>query len=268
MRYSLRPGGGRSAAWSIAHSCGRSASHSATPALTSSTRPSSAAGRERRATWGSTRSGWRSPPSSSICVAKRPAPGRKLTQMGRPLDPALLGRHEHCLRAVQGAQLAVNVVQVAADGARGEVELRGDLLVDLALRETPEDVQLSRGERTRAGCPATCPLALGKLVEDMAHRQLVQAAVIGGLDQVPGADRAVLDVGGDHVGDSDHGTHSLRLAGVVALDRLRDAGVDAPAPGEDAADESVVDAELAALLGDPVIGGCAPPVEALGVAGM
>ena len=46
------------------------------------------------------------------------------------------------------------------------------------------------------------------------------------------------------------------------------AGVDAPAPGEDAADESVVDAELAALLGDPVIGGCAAPVEALGVAGM
>ena len=45
-------------------------------------------------------------------------------------------------------------------------------------------------------------------------------------------------------------------------------GVNPPAPGEDAADQGVVDAELAALRGDPVIGGGAAPVEALGVARM
>jgi hypothetical protein len=71
------------------------------------------------------------------------------------LDPALLGRHEHCLSPVQRAELAVHVVQVTADGARGEIELRGDLLVDLALGEAPEDVQLPRGERIRAGRTAT-----------------------------------------------------------------------------------------------------------------
>ena len=75
-------------------------------------------------------------------------------------------------------------------------------------------------------------------------------------------------MGGDHVGEADHGGHALGLAGVVALDRLGDAGVDAPAPGEDAADERVVDAELAALLGDPLVGGGAAAVEALGIAGM
>ena len=75
-------------------------------------------------------------------------------------------------------------------------------------------------------------------------------------------------MGGDHVRDADHGGHALGLTGVVALDRLGDARVDAPAAGENAADEGVVDAELATLLGDAVVGRGAAAVEALGVARM
>src|SRR5581483_1012156 len=62
--------------------------------------------------------------------------------------------------------------------------------------------------------------------------------------------------------------HPLGLAGVMALDRLGNAGVNAPAPGEHAADQRMVDAELATLLGDPVVGRSGPAVEALGVTGM
>ena len=89
--------------------------------------------------------------------------------------------------------------------------------------------------------------------------------MLGGLDQVLGRDRAVLEVGGDHVCEAEHRGHSLGLMGVVALDRLADARVDAPATGENAADEGVVDAELATLLGDPLVRGRAAAVEALGV---
>ena len=55
---------------------------------------------------------------------------------------------------------------------------------------------------------------------------------------------------------------------MVSLDGLGDAGVDAPAAGEDTADEGVVDAELAALGGDPLVRGGPAAVEALRVAGM
>ena len=54
----------------------------------------------------------------------------------------------------------------------------------------------------------------------------------------------------------------------MALDGLGDAGVKAPAPGEYAADQSVIDAKLATLLGDPLVRGRAAAVEALGVARM
>src|SRR5262249_28590379 len=108
-----------------------------------------------RSTWRSTRSAWRSPPRGSTCAAPPPLREEGRAHGEDSLDPALLGRHEDRLCAVQGAQLPVHVVQVAPDGARREIELGGDLLVDLALGETPEDVQLSRGERTRAGGPAT-----------------------------------------------------------------------------------------------------------------
>jgi hypothetical protein len=54
----------------------------------------------------------------------------------------------------------------------------------------------------------------------------------------------------------------------MALDGFGDAGMDAPASGENPADECVIDAELAALLGDPVVGCGTATVEALGVARM
>src|SRR4029453_13752518 len=44
--------------------------------------------------------------------------------------------------------------------------------------------------------------------------------------------------------------------------------VQAPAPGEHSADEGVVDPELAALAGDPILGGRAAGIEALRVVGM
>jgi hypothetical protein len=109
---------------------------------------------------------------------------------------------------------------------------------------------------------------LGKLVENHPDRPLVEAAVLGGLDQILRGDRAVLEVGGDHVGEAEHGGHALGLVGVVALDGLGDARVHAPATGEDTADEGVIDAELPALLGDPLVGGCAAAVEPLGVPGV
>src|SRR5580692_219229 len=49
------------------------------------------------------------------------------------LKPAALGGDQHCLCTIDGAELAVDVVEVGADGARGERQLVGDLLVDLAL---------------------------------------------------------------------------------------------------------------------------------------
>ena len=80
---------------------------------------------------------------------------------------------------------------------------------------------------------------------------------------------AVLDVGDDHVGDADRPPPMpSAFVGVVALDGLGDPRVHAPAAGQDPADEGVVDAELAALGVDAVVGGAAAAVEALGVAGM
>ncbi len=54
----------------------------------------------------------------------------------------------------------------------------------------------------------------------------------------------------------------------MLLDGLGDPLVKPPAAGQDAADERVVDAELAALGVDAVVRGAAAAVEALGVAGM
>src|SRR5882757_5557748 len=65
------------------------------------------------------------------------------------LQPAALGGHEDGLRAVDRAELAVDVVQVRADRARRQRELVGDLLVDLALGEALEHLALARRERAR-----------------------------------------------------------------------------------------------------------------------
>src|SRR4051812_6304526 len=68
-------------------------------------------------------------------------PGRDAPRSG--LQPAALGGDEDGLGAVDRAELAVDVVQVRAHGARRERELVGDLLVDAALGEALEDLELA-----------------------------------------------------------------------------------------------------------------------------
>src|SRR5579864_3540886 len=64
-----------------------------------------------------------------------------------PLQPAALGGDEDGLRPVDGAELAVDVVEVGANCARREHQVRRDLLVDLALGEEPQHVALATGQR-------------------------------------------------------------------------------------------------------------------------
>ena len=59
---------------------------------------------------------------------------------------------------------------------------------------------------------------------------------------------------GDHVGEADVGGVAVGVLGVVALDRGGDGAREVPAAGEDAADQGVVDAELAALVVQALLG--------------
>jgi hypothetical protein len=58
----------------------------------------------------------------------------------------------------------------------------------------------------------------------------------------------------------------LGVVGVVALDRARDRLGEVPAPGQHAADQRVVDSELAALVVQALLGRARGPVDLLGVA--
>jgi hypothetical protein len=71
-------------------------------------------------------------PHSKRCIAMVRHPTPK-TPRAKPLQPAALCCDQDRLRAVDGAELAVDVVQVGAYGAGGERQLVSDLLVDLAL---------------------------------------------------------------------------------------------------------------------------------------
>jgi hypothetical protein len=70
---------------------------------------------------------------------------RQLRLQQELLEPTALGGDQHRLSAIDGAQLAVNVVQMATHGARRERQIVGDLLVDLALGELLQDAQLALG---------------------------------------------------------------------------------------------------------------------------
>ena len=59
---------------------------------------------------------------------------------------------------------------------------------------------------------------------------------------------------GEHVGQPDERGLAGGVLGVVALDDRGDGLRQAPAAGEDAADQRVVDAELAALAVDALLG--------------
>ena len=73
---------------------------------------------------------------------------------------------------------------------------------------------------------------------------------------------------GEHVGEAHEGRLTGRILGMVTLDRRGDGARHAPAAGEDAADEGVVDAELAALAMHPLLGRAGIAVDLPGVAGV
>ena len=87
----------------------------------------------------------------------------------RSLDPAAVARGQHCLGAVDCADLAVDVVEVGADRRDREVHFGGDLLVDHAFGEVAEDVELAGGEGARLGDAARFGARQGQLVEEVAE---------------------------------------------------------------------------------------------------
>ena len=70
----------------------------------------------------------------------------------------------------------------------------------------------------------------------------------------------------EHVREADEGGVALGVVGVVALDRRGDRVRKVPAAGEDAADQRVVDAELAALVVQALLGRARGSVDLLRVA--
>ena len=79
-------------------------------------------------------------------------------------------------------------------------------------------------------------------------------------------DRRALRVVRQHVREADERGVALGVVGVVALDRGGDRLGQVPAAGEDAADQRVVDAELAALVVQALLGRAGRAVDLLGVA--
>ena len=109
-------------------------------------------------------------------------------------------------------------------------------------------------------------LRVRKVVEDGAQLGRAEADVARGAQQLVRVDRRALGVVGDHVGEADVGGVALGVLGVVALDRGGDGAREVPAAGEDAADEGVVDAELAALVVQALLGRARGPVDLARVA--
>ena len=72
----------------------------------------------------------------------------------------------------------------------------------------------------------------------------------------------------EHVGETDERGVAVRVLGVMALDRGGDRVGQAPAAGERAADERVVDDELAAFAGHALLGRPRVAVDVAGVAGV
>src|ERR1700722_687712 len=62
------------------------------------------------------------------------------------LQPAALVGDQNRLGAIDCSELAVDVVQVSAYGARGKCQLVGDLLVDLAFGQPLQHTKLPSGE--------------------------------------------------------------------------------------------------------------------------
>src|SRR3954469_24960688 len=95
-------------------------------------------------------------------------------------DPTAVARGKDCLGAVDGTDLAVDVVKMGANGRDRKVHFAGDLLVDHSLGEVAEDVELAG--RQRAGL-ADAGGVLGRqrqLVEEVAQTGFGEAAALGG----------------------------------------------------------------------------------------
>src|SRR4051812_44570563 len=139
----------------------------------------------------------------------------------RGLNPAALGGDQYGLGAVDRAELGIRVVQVGADRARGEVELVGDLLVDLALGQALEHLDLSRGERAGVDVPLLLAVALRQLVHHGAELAGVHVDRLGRGEQLLGVDGLRVVVVGEHVREANKRGLALGVLGVMALDRRR-----------------------------------------------
>src|SRR3954469_18063955 len=102
----------------------------------------------------------------------------------RRLEPAALGRDEDGLGAVDRAELAVDVVQVRADRARRERQLVRDLLVDLALGEALEHLDLARRERARVDLARAADRRVRQVVHHAAQLARAEADGPGALEQL------------------------------------------------------------------------------------
>src|SRR4051812_41553201 len=103
----------------------------------------------------------RSPCASALSTRPRRARGALLSS-----DPAAVASGEDCLGAVDGADLAVDVVEVGANGRDREVHFTGDLLVDHPLGEVAENVELAGRQRAGLADPGGVLGRQRQLVEE------------------------------------------------------------------------------------------------------
>ena len=157
-------------------------------------------------------------------------------------------------------------MQVRAHRARRQRQLVGDLLVDLALGQALEHLDLARRQRTRVDLAGAADRRVRQVVHDRAQLARAEADGAGTLEQLGRRYGAALRVVGEHVGQADERGLADGLLGVVTLDDRRDRLGQAPAAGEDAADQRVVDAELAALAVDALLGRAGVAVDLGGIA--
>src|SRR4051794_17455336 len=194
------------------------------------------------------------PGAPRLTLREEPLPYPAAVERPPALEPAALGGVQHGLGAVDRAELAVDVVQVRAHRAGGERELVRDLFVDEALGEALQHFELAVGERARLDRARALRGRVWKVVEHRAQLGRAEADRAGGAQQLDARHRQALRVVGEHVGEADEGGVAGGVVGVVALDRGRDRLGQVPAPGQHAADQRVVDAELAALVVQPLLG--------------
>src|ERR1700677_2047947 len=120
-------------------------------------------------------------------------------------EPAALGGDQHRLGSINRTELAIDVVQVRAHGARGQRELVGDLLVDLALGEPLQHAELTPGQRT--GVDVTLALAgrARQFVHDSAQLGGPEPNAACRLEHLRGRHLRALLVVGEHVREADEG---------------------------------------------------------------